>query len=71
MFGGMFSGIRPGNVLGAGLAGFGASRFVKGKGKRFALGAGVGGLMSLFGSGGGNLLGAGLGAAFGGLGGLF
>jgi hypothetical protein len=67
---GFFSGLKPGQLLGSGLAGFGASRFVKGRGKRMLLGAGVGGLMSLFGGGGFDLGGALGGALFGGLGGL-
>lgn len=66
--GGFFSGLQPGMMLGSGLAGFGASRLVKGKGKRMLLGAGVGGLMSLFGGGGGmTSLGS---TILGGLGGL-
>lgn len=66
---GFFGSLQPGKLLGGGLAGFGASRFVKGKGKRFMLGAAAGGLMSLFG-GGATLGGAAGGALFGGLGGL-
>jgi hypothetical protein len=66
--GGFFDNLQPGRILGAGLAGFGASRMVKGKGKRMLLGAGVGGLMSLFGGAGG--IGTMGGALFGGLAGL-
>lgn len=67
---GFFGSMRPGAMIGGGLAGFGASRMVKGKKNRMLLGAGVGGLMSLFGGGGfdlGTTLG---GALFGGLGGM-
>jgi hypothetical protein len=66
--GGFFGNLSPTRMLGAGLAGFGASRMVKGKGKRMLLGAGVGGLMSLF--GGGGLGGSIAGGLFGGLGGM-
>lgn len=66
--GSFFGNIQPGNILGSGLAGFGASRLVKGKGKRMLLGAGVSGLMSLF--GGGSLGTVGGSALFGGLSGL-
>ena len=66
--GSFFGNLQPGQLLGSGLAGFGASRMVKGKGKRMLLGAGVGGLMSLFGGAGG--YGAAGGAMFGGLAGL-
>jgi hypothetical protein len=67
---GFFGNLQPGSILGGGLAGFGASRMVKGKGKRMLLGAGVGGLMSLFGGGGFDLANVAGGALFGGLGGL-
>lgn len=66
--GSFFGNLQPGNILGSGLAGFGASRMVKGKGKRMLLGAGVSGLMSLF--GGGGLGSAGASALFGGLSGM-
>ena len=68
---GFFGDLSPGKLLGSGLAGFGASRFVKGKGKRALLGAGIGGLMSMFGGGGFSAAGFGAGAMFGGLAGLF
>jgi len=67
--GSFFGNLSPGNLIGSGLAGFGASRFVKGKGKRMLMGGLAGGLMSLFG-GGASAGGALGGAIFGGLGGL-
>ncbi|MFQ5769719.1 MAG: hypothetical protein ACE5HX_04230 [bacterium] len=69
---GLLGGATLGTTLGAGLAGFGVSRFVDEDKKllKAGLGAGVGALTGGF-TGGGDLYSAAIGGLFGGLGGLF